>query len=141
MTIEVGLTDSFRLELLQAGHDFDNDVFKLALYTGQADLLMSTTQYKTSYEISGTGYTAGGNVVNVVSTSIHNGVAVVEFENVTWPSATISARAGMIYNTSNSNASVCIIDFGLDVNKVASDLTIVMPTATANEALIRLRRG
>lgn len=141
MTIEAGQTNSFRLELLQGLHDFDNDTFKLALYTGQADLLSTTTQYGTSYEVSGEGYTAGGKEVVVVSTSLHNGVAVVEFSNVTWPASTISVHGGLLYNASKSNSSVCAIDFGMDVNKVASDFTVIMPSATANEALIRLRRG
>ena len=141
MTIEAGLTDSFRLELLQAGHDFDNDTFYLALYTGQADLLQTSTAYQTSFEVSGAGYTAGGNEAVIVSTSIHNGVAVVEIADVDWPSLTATVRAGMLYNTTNGNASVCVIDFGLDINKAQTDFKVIMPTATANEALIRLRRG
>lgn len=141
MTIEAGLTNSFRLQLLNAGHDFGSDNFMLALYTAQADLLASTTVYSPTNEVVGTGYTAGGNAVTVSSVALDEGAAVVGFDNVEWPTATIQARAGLLYNASASNASVCVIDFGADVNRVGSTFKVIMPSATANEALVRLVRG
>jgi hypothetical protein len=77
----------------------------------------------------------------VTSVTTDDGVAVVGFSDVEWPSATIQARAGLLYNASASNASVCVIDFGDDINRVGSTFKVIMPSATANEALIRLVRG
>ena len=121
------LTTSFKQQLLQAVHDFSTDTFYMALYTANADLGATTTVYTSSGEISGTGYTAAGQVMTGVSVSVTDTTAFVNFTNVVWTTGAFTARGALIYNTSKGNTSVAVLDFGVD-----------MPTNSATTALIRL---
>jgi hypothetical protein len=131
------LTTSFKQQLFEAVHDFSTDTFYMALYTANADLGATTTVYTASGEISGTGYTAAGQVMTGVSVSVTDTTAFVNFTNVVWTTGAFTARGALIYNTSKGNKSVAVLDFGADKTTTTS-FTVVMPTNSATTALIRL---
>ena len=136
MAILQTLTNSFKLEVLEAVHDFSTDTFKLALYVSTADLGAETTVYATSGEVTGTGYSAGGLVLTGTTVQLSGSVAYVDFDNATWSSASFTARGALIYNASKGNKAVAVLDFGAD--KTASNTFVVqMPSNTASSALIR----
>ena len=137
MSIAQTLTTSFKQQLLQAVHDFSTDTFYMALYTANADLGATTTVYTISGEISGTGYTAAGQVMTGVSVSVTDTTAFVNFTNVVWTTGAFTARGALIYNTSKGNKSVAVLDFGADKTTTTS-FTVEMPTNSATSALIRL---
>ena len=115
------------------------DTFKMALYTSSATLGPTTTAYSTTNEISGTGYTAGGNTL-VVSQSPTSGgtTAFISFSNTSWTSASFTCRGALIYNSSQSNKAVAVFDFGSDKTVVGGTFTISFPTADATNAVIRI---
>jgi hypothetical protein len=127
------VTNSFQAQLLEGVHDFNTDTFKIALYLATADLDANTTVYVTGGETSGTGYTAGGNVMTGISV---NAAAFVNFANVLWNPAAFTARGALIYNSTKGNKAVAVLDFGSD--KTATNTFLVqMPANTATSALIR----
>ena len=126
-------TTPFKAELLQGIHDFNTDVFKLALYVATADLNANTLIYTTAGEITGTGYTAGGNVMTGVSVSPQG---FVNFANVVWNPANFTARGALIYNSSKANRAVAVLDFGSDKTATTS-FTVQVPPNTATSALLR----
>ena len=141
MAITSTLTTSFKVELLKGNHNFTNssgDTYKLALYTSSATLGATTTSFTTTGQASGTGYsTGGGTLTNVTPTSTGT-TAVTDFSDLTFGTATITARGCMIYNSSDSNKSVATIDFGGDKTATAGDFTIVFPAKAASTAIIRI---
>jgi|TARA_E500000318_G_scaffold37979_1_gene36538 VCBS repeat-containing protein len=141
MAITSTLTTSFKVELLKGNHNFTNssgDTMKLALYTSSATLGATTTSFVTTGQASGTGYSSGGsNLTNVTPTSTGT-TAVTDFSDLTFGTATITARGCMIYNSSDSNKSVATIDFGGDKTSTAGDFTIVFPAKAASTAIIRI---
>lgn len=138
--IQQGLTNSFKQDMLQAGQDIITDTLYMALYTAFSDIGQATTAYTTDNEITGTGYTAGGELVTgaTISTDTQTGTVYVNFDNVSWPGANFTARGALIYNTSKSNKSVAVLDFGSDKTFTSSNNTVTMPANTATTALIRL---
>lgn len=141
MAITQAMCTTFKQELMQALHDFDSaggNTFKIALYTSSATLDASTTAYTTSNETSGTGYTAGGNTLTNVTPTYSGTTAFTDFADTTWTSASITARGALIYNSTNSNRAVCVLDFGADKTSTAGDFTIIFPTADASNAIIRI---
>jgi len=132
------LTTSFKKELLLGTHAFGTDTFKIALYSSSADINTTTTAYTTTGEVTGTGYTAGGATLTVVTPTTDGTVALVDFSDVTWSTATITARAALIYNSSKSNKSVAVLDFGSDRVKTAADFTITFPPPDRYDAIIRI---
>lgn len=146
MSIAQTTTTSFRVELLQAVHNFDTDVFYIALFTGSASIGPSTTQYTIGMtgEVSGTGYTQGGNMltVSVTPTSGNNtyGVptAYISFANTDWTNASFTARGALIYNSTQGDKSVAVLDFGGDKTVTAGTFTVQFPTADANSAIVRI---
>lgn len=141
MAITQAMCTSFKQELLTATHDFTNSTgstFKVALYTSSATLGASTTAYSATNEVSGTGYTAGGNTLTNVTPTSSGTTAFTDFADTTWSSATITARGALIYNSSASNAAVVVLDFGADKTSTAGDFTIQFPTADASNAIIRI---
>lgn len=139
MAIQQGLTNSFKQDMLQAGQNIITDTLYMALYTGYADIGPLTTAYTAINEVTGTGYTAGGVVVTgaILSTDTNTGTVYVNFNNVSWPGANFTARGALIYNTSKSNKSVAVLDFGSDKTFSATSNTVVMPVNSATTALIR----
>jgi hypothetical protein len=142
MAISQALCTSFKVQLLSGAQNFNTGttkVYKMALYTSSATLDASTTVYSTANEVVGTGYTAGGNVLTVSQIPTNGGstTAFIDFADVTWPSATITARGALIYN-STDDTSVAVIDFGSDKISTSGDFTIIFPPADATNAIIRI---
>ena len=127
---------------MTATHNFTNssgNTFKLALYTNSASFTAATTAYTTSNEVSGTGYSAGGSALTNVTPTTSSTTALTDFSDLTFSSATITARGALIYNDSASgDPSVVVLDFGGDKTSTAGDFTIVFPTADASSAIIRI---
>jgi len=139
MAITQALCNAFKQELLQGLHDLDGHTLKMALFTSSATLDATTTAYSTTNESSGTGYTAGGATLANVAVSLSGTTAFVDFDNVSFTSATISDAAGaLIYNSSASNRAIAVIDFGATKSVSSGTLTITLPTASATTALIRV---
>jgi hypothetical protein len=159
MPITQAMTTSFKAQLLLAVHDFrpsadtGADVFKLALYTSAATLDANTTTYSASNEASGSNYTAGGLALTntgVTATNINanTGTGFCDFSDLTFPNVSVTARGALIYNTTPSansnanttltNASVAVLDFGADKTSTDGDFTIIFPTNDASNAIIRI---
>lgn len=136
MAINQTLTTSFKKEVFQAVHDFDTDVFKLALYTANATLGPDTVVYGTLNEVSGTGYTAGGQVLTGVGVSQSGSTVFITFDNAVWDPATFTVRGALIYNSSKGDKAVAVLDFGADKSPTTL-FTVQMPPNTATTALIR----
>lgn len=136
--ITAGLTNSFKEELLLGIHDFDTDVMKIALYTSAAELGPDTLVYTSTGEISGVGYTATGLVLTGVVVTRTNNVAYVSFDDPTWNAATFTTRGALIYNSSKSNRSVGVLNFGLDQTVLSQQFQIQFPPDNADSALIRI---
>jgi len=131
-----GQTTSFKKELYEAIHNFETDTFKIALYTANATLNQDTTAYTATDEISGTGYTAGGKELQNATVSSASGVAYISFDNISWTSASFTTRGALIYNSSQDDASVAVLDFGSD-KVTTSTFTITFPANTSTSAIIR----
>jgi len=133
---------SFKQELLTATHDFTTstgNTFKLALYTNSASFDASTTAYTATNEVAGTGYSAGGGTLTNVTPTTSGTTALTDFADLTFSSATITARGALIYNdTAAGDPSVVVLDFGADKTSTAGDFTVVFPTADASNAIIRI---
>ena len=138
MAITQAMCNSFKTELLGGTHDLDTDTIKIALFTSSATLSASTTAYSTSNEVSGTGYTAGGNTLSGATISLSGSTAIVDFTDTTWSSATITARGALIYNSSKSDKAIAVLDFGSDKSSTNGDFTVVFPAADASNAIIRI---
>ena len=138
---------SFKQEVLQAKHDFtasSGDTFKLALNTNSAAFTATTTAYTTSNEVSASGsYSAGGGTLTTVTPTTSGTTAFCDFADLTFTSATITARGALIYNTTTGSGSgttntVAVLDFGADKTSTAGDFQISFPTADASNAIIRI---
>jgi hypothetical protein len=147
MTIAQTATTSFKVELPQGIHNFgptSPDTFKLALYTAAANLDATTAVYTTAGEVVGAGYTAGGNtlVINVTPVAANNLAGMPtsfwSFANTTWSGATFTARGALIYNATEGNKSVAVLDFGADKTVSNTTFQIVFPTPDANSAIVRI---
>lgn len=138
MPITQGMCSSFKQQILLAEHDMDTDTFKIALYTSAATLDASTTVYTTSNEVTGTGYTAGGNTLTGATVSLTGTTAFVDFSDTSWSTATIMARGALIYNSSKSNKAVAVLDFGSDKTSTGGTFTIQFPVNDATNAIIRI---
>ncbi len=136
MAILQGMCSSFKQESWLGIHDLDTDVLKMALYTAAADLSQATTAYTPTGEVSGTGYTAGGVTLTNVQVLLSGTTAYVTFDNPVWPNASFVCRGALIYNSSEANRAIAVLDFGAD--KTASGtFTVQLPAATAAAALLR----
>jgi hypothetical protein len=135
MSIVQTQTTSFKKELYEAVHNLSTDTLKIALYTGNASLNEDTTAYTTSNEVVASGYTAGGNTLTGVTISSSDYTAYVNFANTSWAAA-ITARCALIYNVTQGNKSIAVIDFGADKTSTTT-FTITMPANTSTTALIR----
>jgi hypothetical protein len=155
MAITTAMCTSFKSELLQGIHNFHNgsgggtttttgtgNTFKIALFTSSATLSASTTAYATTNEVSGTGYTAGGNTLTNVDPTTSGTTALTDFADTTFSSSSITARGALIYNSSTTagtaNRAVCALDFGADKTSTSGDFVIQFPAADASNAIIRI---
>lgn len=147
MTIAQTATTSFKVELPQGIHNFgptSPDTFKIALYTAAASLDASTTVYTTSGEVVGTGYTAEGNTLTISVTPVaaNNSsgtpTSYWSFANTSWAGASFTARGALIYNSTEGNKSVAVLDFGSDKTVNNDTFQIIFPTPDANSAIVRI---
>tara|TARA_R100001086_G_scaffold249771_1_gene190822 strand:- start:812 stop:1240 length:429 start_codon:yes stop_codon:yes gene_type:complete len=141
MAITQAMCTSFKVELLTATHNFTNSsghTFKLALFTNAATLGASTTAYSTSNEASGTGYSAGGNTLTNVTPTSGGTTAFTDFVDTSFTSSTITARGALIYNSSQSDKAVVVLDFGSDKSSTSGTFSVIFPTPDASNAIIRI---
>jgi hypothetical protein len=138
------ICNSFKKELLQADHNFDTagnsgNKFKLALYTSTATLGKSTTSFTTGGQVtSPAGYTSGGKALVNTGTSLSVNTAITNYSNLSFTGVTLTARGALIYNTSNSNTAVCVLDFGGDKTATAGTFTVQFPAFTSTAAILRI---
>ena len=150
MPITQAMTTSFKVQILTATHNFGTaptrasgaaDVFKLALYTSSATLSAATTVYTTTDEVSssGTNYTAGGKTLTISQApTFTSTTAWLDFDDVTWDSATITSNGALIYNETQGNKAVAVLAFGGDKTSTAGNFTIQFPAATSTTAILRI---
>ena len=138
MAIQQGLTTSFKHQIILAEQNLSTDVLWIALYTAFSDIGPNTTVYTTDNEVVGSGYTAGGQQLQNVTIGVSSdGVIFIDFDNVVWPAASFTARGALIYNVTQANASIAVLDFGADKTCVNQTFTVTMPANTSTTALIR----
>ena len=146
MAITQAMTTSFKAEILLAVHDFRNtggDTFKLALYTSSASIDANTTAYTATNESTGTNYTAGGAAltnggVTATNTNASAGTGFTTFSNLTFTNATVTARGALIYNSTNANRSVAVLDFAADQTGTGNNFIIRFPSSNVTSAIIRI---
>jgi hypothetical protein len=136
------IANSFKKELLEVKHKFTastGNKFKLALYTSSATLGKSTTAFTSTNQVTASGsYVSGGGALVNAGTSLASNTAIVDFNNLSFTSATITARGALIYNTSNSNTAVCVLNFSTDKSSTSGTFTIQFPAFTTSAAIIRI---
>ena len=139
MPIYQGQTLSFRSDIVQGGQNLSSNTLKMALYTAYATLNQDTTAYTTDNEVVGTGYTAGGRTITgvTITTDSATNTVYINFNNVSWPGASFTARGALIYNSTQSNKSIAVLDFGSDKLFTAANNTVTMPVNSASTALLR----
>ena len=116
-----------------------SQTFKIALYTSSATLDATTTAYTTTNEVSGTGYTAGGNTLSIAANPAASGTTVfLDLADTTWSSSSITARGALIYKSATGNPAIAVIDFGEDKQTSSADFVIQFPTADKTNAIIRI---
>jgi hypothetical protein len=142
MAITQAMATSFKKELLEAKHNFlasGGNTFKLALYTSSATMGAATTAFTTTNQAAGTNYTSGGNALTNINPASSGTTAFTDFADLTFGTATITARGCMIYNdTAAGDPTVAVFDFGGDKTSTAGSFTITFPTADASNAIIRI---
>jgi len=145
MAISQAMCTSFKQQLLEGKHNFRSGghTFNLALFTSSATLDATTTDYSTSNEVSGSGYSAGGSALTNVNPTTSGTTAFTDFADLTFSTATITANGALIYNTTTEGGAgttdaVVVLAFGGDKTSTAGDFTIQFPTADASNAIIRI---
>ena len=144
MAITQAVANSFKGQLLQGVHNFTattGNVFKLALYTSAATLSSATTSFTTTSEVANTGqYVTGGGVLANVSPVVSNGVAYIDFADISFTGVTLTAAGALIYNTSATvtNAAVCVLSFGGDKTATSGTFTVQFPADNNTSAILRI---
>lgn len=142
MPISQAMCTSFKVELLRGIHDFTastGDVFKLALYTSSANLDASTTAYSATNEVASSGsYSAGGGTLTNITPTSSSTTALTDFDDLSFTTTTLTSRGALIYNSTDSNRAVAVLDFGSDKTVTAGTFTVQFPAATSADAIIRI---
>ena len=140
MAITQAICTVFKQDLMSPGGNLAAQTLKCALYTNAATLNATTAAYATANEISasGTNYTTGGNTLTNVAISVDGTTAIFDADNVTFPNATISAQAALLYNANNANSAIAILDFGGVKTSTNGTFELQFPTANASAGLIRI---
>jgi hypothetical protein len=141
MAITQAVCNSFKQEILEGIHDFESggDQFFLALYEDTANLSAVTTAYTATSEVPNSGeYTAGGGQLQSQQTSLDTGVAIVDFADLSFTGVTLTARGALIYNSTETNAAVCVLDFGSNKTATSGTFTIQFPAFTSSAAILRI---
>lgn len=136
------IVNSYKKGLLEGVFNFSStttQVFKIALYTSAADLNANTTVYSATNESTGTGYTAGGNVLTISTyPTLANSVAFMSFATVTWPITSLTARGALIYKFDGAtNPAIAVLDFGEDKTTSGGNFVINFPLADFQNAIVR----
>lgn len=138
MAITQAFCNSYKLEILQGVHEAA-DTYKIALYVSAATLNKSTTVYAATNEVVGTGYTVGGATLSGFSVTLDTDTAMLDWTtDPTWPAATITARGALIYNSTQGNKAVAVLDFGSDITSTNGTFTVQLPAPAAATGLIRV---
>lgn len=142
MAITQAMTTSFKSEVLQEGHNLASDTIKIALYTSSATINATTTAYSATNEVSGTGYTAGGytltsQTVATANASTSGGTAYFDADDPEWTSASFTAAGALIYNSTNANKAIAVLNFGGDFTVSSGTFRIVFPAA-GTTAIVRI---
>ena len=140
MAITQAICTVFKQDLMSPGGNLAAQTLKCALYTNAATLDAATAVYITGAEVSdsGTNYTIGGNTLTNVAITVDGTTAISDADNVTFPNATISAQAALLYNSSNANAAIAVLDFGGVKTSTNGTFELQFPTANASAGLIRI---
>ena len=144
MAIASAVCNSFKQEILVGTHNFtasSGNAFKLALYTSSASLGAGTTAYSSSNEISntsGSAYSAGGKTIVSVTPALDGSVAVCDFADISFTSASFTANGCLIYNDTQADKAVCVVAFGGDKTVSSGTFTIQFPAAGASTAIVRI---
>ena len=140
MAIEQAITVTFKQDLMSPGANLESATIKCALYDNTATLNQNTSVYITANEISdsGTNYTIGGETLTNVAISVDGTTAIFDADNVSWANATISAQAALLYNFTNSNAAIAVLDFGGVKTSTNGTFELQFPNADATNGLIRI---
>ena len=138
MAITQAMCTQFKKDVMLGLHDLDSDTIKIALYTSSATLSAATDTYTTSNEVAnGGGYTTGG-VTLANASVIENGTSgCFDSDDPEWTSATFTARGALIYNDTDGDRAIAVLDFGGDFTVAGGTFQIVFPAAGAN-AIIRI---
>ena len=126
MAITTAVCDSYKSEIMDGIH-LAADVYMFALFTSAASLDHTTTAYSASNEAVGAGYTAGGIVLAGRVNALSGDTAYLNFTNPAWTSATITARGGLVYNSTRANRAVAVFNFGADIISTAGTFTVQLP--------------
>tara|TARA_R100001510_G_C7546338_1_gene131839 strand:+ start:60 stop:494 length:435 start_codon:yes stop_codon:yes gene_type:complete len=136
------ICNSFKKELLEATHNFSNpggNSFKLAMYTNSAALGKSTTSFTTGGQVSSpSGYTSGGKALVNTGTSLATNTAITDFADLSFTGVTLTARGALIYNDTNGDKAVAVLDFGGDKTATSGTFTIQFPAFTTSAAILRI---
>tara|TARA_R110002167_G_scaffold113334_1_gene286267 strand:+ start:2607 stop:3035 length:429 start_codon:yes stop_codon:yes gene_type:complete len=141
MAITQAMCSSFKQEILVGTHNFtasSGNAFKMSLYTSSATINATTTAYTSGNEASGTGYSSTGKAVVAVTPVLSGTTALVDFADLTWGSSSITARGALIYNDTQSDKAVIVLDFGSNKTSSSGDFTVQFPAADASNAIIRI---
>ena len=142
MAISQAVANSFKSEILQGIHDLESggDTFKLALYTSAATLTSATVSYTTGSEVTASGqYVVGGGVLTSQQVSLATGgVAIVDFADLSFTGVTLTARGALIYNNTEADKAVCVLNFGSDKTATSGTFTIQFPNFTSSAAILRI---
>jgi hypothetical protein len=143
MAITQAFANSFKSQVLQGDQDLTADTLKMALYTSSASLGPDTTVYSTTNEVTGTGYTAGGKTLTITQTPTSSGTpsttAYINFADINWTGASFSADGALIYNSTNGNKSVAVLNFGATKTVSSGTFTIVFPPAGTGSAIVQIQ--
>lgn len=140
MAITQAICTVFKQDLMSPGGNLAAQSLKCALYTNAATLNAATSAYTTNNEVSasGTNYTSGGNTLTNVAITLDGTTAIFDADNVTFPNATISAQAALLYNSSNANAAIAVLDFGGVKTSTNGTFELQFPIANSSSGLIRI---
>tara|TARA_R110001599_G_scaffold304281_1_gene510542 strand:- start:564 stop:986 length:423 start_codon:yes stop_codon:yes gene_type:complete len=139
MAISQAMCTQFKRDVMLGLHDLDTDTIKIALYTSSATLNATTTAYTTSNEVAnGNGYTTGGVTLASASVITNSTSGCFDSNNPEWTSASFTARGALIYNDTESDLAIAVLDFGGDFTVSSGTFRIVFPAQTANTAIVRI---
>ena len=149
MAISQAMCTSFKKELMTATHNFatNGNSFKLALYaigsggksSTTATLGATSTVYVTTGEVASSGtYVTGGLALTKVAPTSSGTTAFTDFGDRSFTTATITARGALVYNDTNGDKAVAVLDFGSNKTSTSGTFTIQFPAADASNAIIRI---